>query len=79
MEHTVVPEMWDIKITNPDNGTYVLNFVNTKSDPISYYTTDLIHADASANDLKNAINAFYRSVHSCYVSVIREDFDSTGA
>jgi hypothetical protein len=78
-EHTTVPETWDFTVTNPDNGTFVLNFVNTKTTPISFYTTTTIEANATAAEVRSAINGFYGSVHGCTVTVTRVSYDVSGA
>ena len=36
-------------ITNPDEGTYVLNIVDTTGDKIDFYTTETIAANAEAS------------------------------
>ena len=77
-EHTIVPEQWDIQVTTPDNGTYVLNFVNTATSPVSFYTSSTIEANATASEVQSAINGFYGSVHGCGVTVTRVSYDALG-
>ena len=73
-----MPEVWDITITTPDNGTFVLNFVNTATDPVSVYTSASIQANATASEMASGINGYYRSVHGCDVTVDRVSYDALG-
>jgi hypothetical protein len=73
-----VPEQWTFTIQNPDDGTYVFNFVNTRSDPVSFYTTWPIRADCGVQCHKNAINAFYSSVWGTSVELERVMYDVDG-
>jgi hypothetical protein len=77
-EQTIVPEVWDITITTPDNGTFVLNFVNTATDPVSVYTSASIEANATASEMASGINGYYGSVHGCSVTVDRVSYDALG-
>lgn len=75
MEQTNTPEEWSLTVGSPDSGTYKLNFVNSKTTPMSYYTTSHISASASASQFASAINGFYRSVHGGHVEVTRVMYD----
>jgi len=68
--------MWDFMVTNPDNGTYVINIVDTTGAKIGFYTTETISADADASTVQDAINGFYSSVWDCDVNVTRTLFDA---
>jgi hypothetical protein len=56
-----------------------LNFVDTTTDPISFYTSATLKADATASQFESVVNGFYSSAWGCKATVNREMFDTTGA
>jgi hypothetical protein len=77
-EHSVTLEEWAVTITNPDDGTYTLNFVDNTGDTPSLYTTASIRASASASTFRQRIKGFFDDVHDSDVSVTRQMYNSTG-
>ena len=62
-------EQWTITISNPDSGNYVLNFLNPTTTPASLWKSTAIAANASANQMKGAINKYYNTFWGCNIQV----------
>lgn len=77
-EHTIVLEEWSYTVNNPDDNTYVLNIVDTTTDPMSVWTSDAMRATATASQVKTAIKKFFKDVWGSDITVVRTMYDLSG-
>ena len=78
IEHENRGESWSCTVDNIDSGTFKLQFLNPASDPPSYWLSDEIDADGSANHFNNKVKGYIWENFRSGVTVTR-DLEDTDA
>ena len=72
-------ETWTLRVDNPDNGNFMIKFLVPDSNPLEFWDSEYISADASAWGLQSKIQNYWRYKFGSNIDVVKKTFDVSGA